>query len=260
MNSWNRLLVPAIFLAGVVLVPACNGGSGDQAQNQTEAKSAQTETQAQNQTQAQTETQTTPAAPAQADANPLLNPRSPEMNQTAPATFKARFQTSKGDFVIEAHRDWAPQGVDRFYNLVKNGFYDDVRFFRVLKNFMAQFGINGDPKVSSVWRTAAIQDDPVKAQNTRGMVSYAMAGPNTRTTQLFINYRDNSRGLDPQGFSPIGEVIEGMDVVDNLYGDYGEGAPAGNGPEQGRVQTQGNEYLKAEFPNLDYVIKATIVE
>jgi peptidyl-prolyl cis-trans isomerase A (cyclophilin A) len=248
------MLVPAMFLAGVVLVPACNGGSGDQAQTQTPA-------QAENQTQAQaeTQTQTTPAADAQA-AGPLMNPRSPEMNQTAPDVFKARFQTSKGDFVIEAHRDWAPMGVDRFYNLVKNGFYDDVRFFRVLKGFMAQFGINGDPRISSVWRAAQIEDDPVKQQNTPGMVSYAMAGPGTRTTQLFINYNDNSGPLDPQGFAPIGQVVEGMEVVQNLYGDYGEGAPRGQGPDQGRIQSQGNEYLKAEFPNLDYIIKATIVE
>ena len=258
MNQWNRMLVPAMFLAGVVLVPACNGGSGDQAQNENQA---QTQTQAQNQTQTPSEnqTQTTPPAETQA-AGPLMNPRSPEMNQTAPATFKARFQTSKGDFVIEAHRDWAPQGVDRFYNLVKNGFYDDVRFFRVLKGFMAQFGISGDPRVSSVWREAKIADDPVKQKNTPGMVSYAMAGPGTRTTQLFINYNDNSGPLDPQGFAPIGQVVEGMEVVQNLYGDYGEGAPRGQGPDQGMIQTQGNEYLKADFPNLDYVIKATIVE
>ena len=258
MNQWNRMLVPAMFLAGVVLVPACSGGSGDQAQNENQA---QTQTQAQNQTQtpAENQTQTTPPAETQA-AGPLMNPRSPEMNQTAPATFKARFQTSKGDFVIEAHRDWAPQGVDRFYNLVKNGFYDDVRFFRVLKGFMAQFGISGDPRVSSVWREAKIADDPVKQKNTPGMVSYAMAGPGTRTTQLFINYNDNSGPLDPKGFAPIGQVVEGMEVVQNLYGDYGEGAPRGQGPDQGMIQTQGNEYLKADFPNLDYVIKATIVE
>lgn len=254
MKYWNRMLVPAMFLAGVVLVPACNGGSGNTettAQNKAESKPAQTETQ----------TKTTPAAETQTEmGGPLMNPRSPEVNQTAPATFKARFQTSKGDFVIEAHRDWAPLGVDRFYNLVKNGFYDDVRFFRVLKGFMAQFGINGDPRISSVWRGATIADDPVKAKNTPGMVSYAMGGPSTRTSQLFINYIDNSQGLDPQGFSPIGQVVEGMDVVQNLYGDYGEGAPRGAGPDQGRIQAEGNGYLKAEFPNLDYVIKATIVE
>ena len=257
MNQWNRMLVPAMFLAGVVLVPACNGGSGDQAQNENQA---QTQTQAQNQTQtpAENQTQTTPPAETQA-AGPLMNPRSPEMNQTAPATFKARFQTSKGDFVIEAHRDWAPQGVDRFYNLVKNGFYDDVRFFRVLKGFMAQFGISGDPRVSSVWREAKIADDPVKQKNTPGMVSYAMAGPGTRTTQLFINYNDNSGPLDPQGFAPFARVIEGMEVVDSLYSGYGDSSGFLPGPDQTRIQAEGSAYLEREFPRLDFIRSARIV-
>jgi peptidyl-prolyl cis-trans isomerase A (cyclophilin A) len=221
MNRWNRMLVPATFLAGVFLVPACNGGDGTEQstpQNQTEAEPATTETSS-DEVSLAADSPPPAGAQGQADLSPLMNPRSPEMNQTAPETFKARFETSKGDFVIQAHRDWAPLGVDRFYNLVKNGFYDDVRFFRVLKGFMAQFGISGDAKLSSVWRDAKIQDDPVKAKNTRGMVSYAMAGPNTRTTQLFINYQDNSQGLDPQGFAPIGEVVEGMEVVDSLHGD-----------------------------------------
>jgi peptidyl-prolyl cis-trans isomerase A (cyclophilin A) len=189
----------------------------------------------------------------------ILSPEDARMNQTAPATFRARFDTTKGPFVIEVHRDWAPLGADRFYNLLQAGYYDDIRFFRVLDGFMAQFGIHGDPNVSATWRDQRIQDDPVKGKNTRGMVSYAMAGPNTRTTQVFINYGDNSR-LDSMGFAPFGQVVEGMEVVDALYSEYGEGAPRGGGPDQGRMQMEGNEYLKKDFPKLDYVKKASIVE
>ena len=181
------------------------------------------------------------------------------MTQTAPAMFSTKFQTSQGDFVVEAQREWAPLGVDRFYNLVKNGFYDGTCFFRVISGFMAQFGIHGDPKISATWRQERIQDDPVKQSNTRGYISYAMAGPNTRTTQLFINYADNSR-LDQMGFAPIGRVSEGQDVVDRLYAGYGEGAPRGKGPDQGRMQMEGREYLTKDFPELDCITKATIVE
>ena len=143
--------------------------------------------------------------------------------------FKANFDTSKGTFVIEVHRDWAPIGADRFYNLVKNGFYDDVRFFRVIPGFMAQFGIHGTPAVAKLWRPRAIKDDPVKQSNKRGYVTFATAGPNTRTTQLFINFGDNA-ALDKQGFAPFGQVVTGMDVVDKIYNGYGEGAPRGAGP------------------------------
>ncbi|MGH8065748.1 MAG: peptidylprolyl isomerase [Candidatus Entotheonellia bacterium] len=191
--------------------------------------------------------------------SPLLQPKSASINQTAPATFKAKFQTSQGDFVVEAQREWAPLGVDRFYNLVKNGFYDRTCFFRVISGFMAQFGIHGDPKISAAWRQERIQDDPVKQSNTRGYLSYAMAGPNTRTTQLFINYADNSR-LDQMGFAPIGRVSEGQEVVDRLYAGYGEGAPRGKGPDQGRMQMEGREYLTKNFPQLDCITKATIIE
>ena len=180
------------------------------------------------------------------------------LKEQAPPVYKVEFDTSKGPFVIEVHRDWAPNGADRFYNLVKNGFYDDVRFFRVIEGFMAQFGVNGDPKVSAAWREARIKDDPVKVSNKRTFVTFATAGPNTRTTQIFINYGDNSN-LDGQGFSPFGQVVSGMKVVDSLYGGYGEGAPGGRGPNQARVQTEGNAYLASAFPNLDYVKKATIV-
>jgi peptidyl-prolyl cis-trans isomerase A (cyclophilin A) len=180
------------------------------------------------------------------------------MNQTAPETFKAKFETSKGDFVVEVHRDWAPLGADRFFNLVSNGFYDDCQFFRVISGFMAQFGINGDPEISQAWQTQKIKDDPVKESNKRGYISYAMAGPDTRTTQLFINFGDNSP-LDKQGFSPFGKVAEGMSVVDKLHSGYGEGAPRGMGPNQGLIQSSGNKYLKANFPELDYIKKASIV-
>jgi len=180
------------------------------------------------------------------------------LKEQAPPVYKVEFDTSKGPFVIEVHRDWAPNGADRFYNLVKNGFYDDVRFFRVIEGFMAQFGVNGDPKVSAAWREARIKDDPVKVSNKRTFVTFATAGPNTRTTQVFVNYGDNSN-LDNQGFSPFGQVVSGMKVVDSLYGGYGEGAPGGRGPNQARVQSDGNAYLASAFPNLDYVKKATIV-
>ena len=186
----------------------------------------------------------------------LLTPDA--LTATAPDVFQARFETSKGDFVIEVHREWSPNGADRFYNLVSHGYYDDVRFFRVIAGFMAQFGIHGDSAVAAVWREQRIDDDPVMGSNTRGFVSYAMAGANTRTTQIFINFGDNSR-LDEMGFSPFGEVVEGMDVVDQLYAGYGEGAPSGNGPAQGAIQMRGNDYLTAEFPNLDFVRSATIV-
>jgi len=179
------------------------------------------------------------------------------VNEPAPAVYKAKFDTSKGSFVIEVHRDWAPNGADRFYNLVKNGFFDNARFFRVISGFMVQFGINADPKLSAVWREARIKDDPVRQSNKRGLITFATAGPNTRTTQVFINFGDNN-SLDRQGFAPFGQVVSGMNVVDALYSGYGEGAPGGQGPEQGRIQQEGNTYLIKEFAKLDYIKKATI--
>jgi peptidyl-prolyl cis-trans isomerase A (cyclophilin A) len=195
------------------------------------------------------------AAQSFAHAGSLADPAS--LNEQAPAVYKAKFDTSKGTFVIEVHRDWAPNGADRFYNLVKYGFFDDARFFRVIDGFMVQFGINGNPKIAAAWQDANIKDDPVKQSNTRGMVTFATAGPNTRTTQVFVNFGDNA-GLDGQGFSPFGKVISGMDVVDSLYSGYGEGAPKGHGPNQGIVQSLGNAYLEKAFPKLDYIKKATI--
>jgi peptidyl-prolyl cis-trans isomerase A (cyclophilin A) len=194
------------------------------------------------------------AAPAHAQGK-LDSPAN--LNEKAPATFKAKFDTSKGVFVVEVTRDWAPNGADRFYNLVKNGFYDNVRFFRVISGFMVQFGINGDPRISAPWREARITDDAVKQSNRRGYITYAMAGPNTRTSQVFINFADNAN-LDNSGFAPFGRIVSGMDVVDKLNAEYGEGAPRGRGPDQGRVQMEGNAYLNKEFSRLDFVKKATI--
>lgn len=189
----------------------------------------------------------------------LLDPDHESWSRTAPDVFKVKFTTTKGDVTLQITRDWAPRGADRFYNLVDNGFYDGVKFFRVIDGFMAQFGINGNPDVSAVWREQKIKDDPNAQTNTRGRITFAMAGKNTRTSQLFINYDDNS-ALDIQGFSPFGEVIDGMHIIDDLYAGYGEGAPRGRGPEQGRVQYEGNPYLEAEFPRLDSIITARIVD
>jgi peptidyl-prolyl cis-trans isomerase A (cyclophilin A) len=177
--------------------------------------------------------------------------------EQAPATYKARFTTSKGDFVVEVTRDWAPQGADRFYNLVKHGFFSEARFFRAIEGFMVQFGINGDPAVSAKWREATIPDDPVKQSNKRGFVTFATSGKNSRTTQLFINFGNNAT-LDSMGFSPFGKVVTGMDVVDAVYKGYGEGAPSGSGPNQGRIQGEGNAYLNRDFPKLDWVKEAKI--
>ena len=173
-------------------------------------------------------------------------------------SYKVKFATTKGDITLEVHPEWAPLGAARFRELVDAGFYTDIAFFRVLDGFVAQFGISGDPASSALWRSKSIKDDPIHGSNTRGTVTYAMAGPNTRTTQLFINFGDNSQ-LDGMGFSPFAEVIEGMEVVDSLHSGYGEGAPRGRGPDQGKIQKEGNAYLKAEFPELDYITAASIV-
>jgi peptidyl-prolyl cis-trans isomerase A (cyclophilin A) len=196
------------------------------------------------------------ATPVPAARTPLLDPSL--ATERAPDRFRVRFETTQGPFVVEVTRQWAPGGADRFYNLVRAGYYDDVAFFRVIEGFMVQFGIHGDPRVNAVWREARIPDDPVTQSNRRGMVSYAMAGPNTRTTQLFINFRDN-KGLDAQGFAPFGGVVEGLAVVDSLYSGYGEGAPRGMGPDQGRAQREGNAYLRGSFPRMDFVKTARVV-
>ncbi len=191
--------------------------------------------------------------------NPLLNPSA--ATAVAPDVFTVKIETTAGDCTIKVHRDWAPLGADRFYNLVTMGYYDDSAFYRVIltpRPFMAQIGFNGDPAVNAVWRKARIKDDPVSKSNKRGMVTFATSGPNSRTTQFFVNYVDNSR-LDGMGFAPFGEVVEGMSALKNLYGGYGEGAPQGKGPSQGRLSAEGNAYLKENFPKLDYIITAVIV-
>lgn len=175
----------------------------------------------------------------------------------APPEYKVVFDTSKGQFTIDVHRDVGPHGADRFYELVQNKFFDDARFFRVVKGFVVQFGINKDPKLSELWRQLKIPDDPVKESNTRGTITYAMAGPASRTTQVFINLANNKM-LDRQGFAPFGKVIDGMSVVDALYAGYGDMAPQGEGPDPIQIEYQGNDYLTAHFDRLDYIKTAKI--
>jgi peptidyl-prolyl cis-trans isomerase A (cyclophilin A) len=208
------------------------------------SKAEQTNNPTGNQTATASDTNAVAVSPGLADPAKLT--------ATAPETFKAQFDTTKGKFTIEITRSLAPNGADRFYNLVKSGYFKDIYFFRVVPHFMVQFGIHGDPAVSAKWREANIPDDPVKGSNIRGTLTFATAGPNTRTTQLFINFADNTF-LDGQGFSPFGKVTEGMDVVDKINAEYGET------PNQGAIQMQGNAYLKGQFPNLDYIKSASIV-
>jgi len=190
----------------------------------------------------------------------LLNPSDKSWSQPAPAVFKVTLDTTKGLVVIEVHRDWAPIGVDRFYHLIRAKFYDDSRFFRVRANAFVQFGIAGDPSVAGVWRDQKIKDDPVKQTNIRGTIAYAMTGPDTRTTQLYINLTDNSR-LDKDGFAPLGKVIEGMDVLDRIYSDYGEDAGGGmRAGKQGKIFEGGNAHLDRDFPKLDKLSRATITD
>ena len=184
----------------------------------------------------------------------LMDPTSEALNEQAPDEFSVRLETSAGSVVIQVTREWAPIGADRFYNLVRNGFYDEQRFFRVVPGFVVQWGLSGNPKLNMAWRQANILDDPVKQVNTRGRITYAKTNqPNTRTTQLFINLGDNSN-LDGMGFAPFGEVVEGMEVVDAINAEYGQQ------PSQGQIAGRGNAYLEENFPNLDYIIKAEIIE
>jgi peptidyl-prolyl cis-trans isomerase A (cyclophilin A) len=180
----------------------------------------------------------------------LLNPAS--LKAKAPAVFKAKFTTTAGDFVVEVHRDWAPNGADRFYNLVRYGYFTNAAFFRVVPGFVVQFGLSADPAVNKVWKTATIKDDPVVQSNKRGNLVFASAGPNTRTTQLFINFVDNTR-LDGMGFAPFGSVVEGMAAVDKIFPAYGET------PRQDLIAEQGDAYLKANFRDIDRIKLARIV-
>lgn len=182
-----------------------------------------------------------------------------KLTAQAPETFKAQFDTTKGKFTIEVTRSLSPNGADRFYNLVRSGYFTDIAFFRVVPNFMCQFGMHGDPAVTAKWSDARILDDPVVGSNKRGTITFAMGGPNTRSTQFFINFRDNT-SLDGMGFSPFGKVIEGMDVVDKINSEYGDmPQQGGNGPNPEFIAQQGNAYLKKDFPNLDYIKSATIL-
>jgi peptidyl-prolyl cis-trans isomerase A (cyclophilin A) len=199
----------------------------------------------------------TPPPPPSEAAVPTLP--LPAADAAAPDSFRVKFATSKGDFTVDVTRVWAPRGVDRFYRLVNDGYFKDLRFFRVLPGFMAQFGMSGNPALSAKMDSLRIPDDPVTQSNKRGMVTFATAGPNTRSSQFFINYKDNS-SLDSQGFAPFGKVVDGMKTVDALYGGYGEGAPDGAGPSQDSIRMKGNEYLQRAFPKLDYIKSATIVK
>jgi peptidyl-prolyl cis-trans isomerase A (cyclophilin A) len=202
------------------------------------------------------QTKSTAPAKAAAPKADLLHPAA--LNAVAPATYDVKMTTTKGDVMIHVTRAWAPLGADRFYNLVRSGYFTNVAFFRVLSGFMAQFGVSPDPAIAAAWMQANIKDDKVTQSNTRGRLTFATAGPGTRTTQLFINYKSNA-GLDGQGFAPFGEVTEGMEAIDKLYADYGEGPPGGQGVDQGRIQAEGKAYTDRFFPKLDKIISAKIV-
>lgn len=232
---YNELCLSILLTGAVLIVSSCAGGGEKKA----EGPVADSET--------------------AAERNPaLLDPSL--ATDRAPDKFQAKFTTTKGDFVIEVTRDWAPNGADRFYNLVKIGYFDEAAFFRNIEGFMVQFGINGDPAVNRKWKRSNIKDDPVKESNKRGYVTFAQSSAlNSRSTQVFINFGNNGR-LDDMRFAPFGRVVEGMDVVESLYNGYGEGAPNGRGPDQGRVQDEGNAYLKKDFPKLDYIASAKVLK
>ncbi len=189
----------------------------------------------------------------------LLDPAAALWRTPAPDSFRVRVQTTRGPFELEAYRAWAPHGVDRLWQLVRAGYFDDSRFFRVVPAFIVQFGIAGDPRVATFWRARTIPDDPVRQRNTRGLISFAMTGPNTRTTQLFINLRDNSR-LDAQGFAPVAMILRGMNVVDRLYAGYGEASGGGmRAAHQDSLFLGGNAWLDRAFPRLDRIVSARLV-
>ena len=241
-------------LALTALLFACGGNTApaDSAQAEKAAEPAKSEA-----TAKPSAKPAEPAKPAEGPHPGLLDPAQAKLS--APPSFKAKFETTKGDFIVEVTKAWAPNGADRFFSLVTIGYYTDIPMFRVIEGFMVQFGIHGDPKMNKVWKNASILDDKVSQSNTPGMITFATRGPNTRTTQLFINYGQNVR-LDGMGFAPFGKVVEGMDVVNAVYSGYGEGAPRGRGPSQGRMQSEGNAYLKAEFPEMDYIKSISIVK
>ena len=196
---------------------------------------------------------------AAACGSPPKKAEKPQRPDRAPDTFRVRFETTKGAFVVEVVRDWAPRGADRFHELVWEKYFDGVRFHRVIRRFIAQFGVSPNPKTNELWRMLRIQDDPRKESNKRGTIAFAHNGPATRTTQVFINLTDNSKVLDGSGFAPFGRVVEGMDVVDQLYFAYGELAPKGAGPDASRVELEGEPYIARNFPRLDTINRALLV-
>ncbi len=190
--------------------------------------------------------------------SPAPKKEAEKKSEPTPSVFRIRFETNKGPFVAEVRREWSPHGADRFYDLVRFRFYDGARFFRALKGFVVQFGIAADPRLEAQWRASVILDDPPKQSNQRGTLTFATSGPNSRTTQVFVSLSDNGR-LDSRGFTPFGEVVEGMEVFDRLYFGYGDGPPRGSGPDQEKIETQGNQYLERDFPRLDFIRTARIV-
>jgi peptidyl-prolyl cis-trans isomerase A (cyclophilin A) len=241
----NKLVI--LFAAGLftVVIPA-SGQTGSTAPAKPKSSTAQKST--------APKTAAASAAKSSYD-RALLHPAL--LKDKAPETYQVKFETSKGDFTVSVTRAWAPLGADRFYNLAEHHFFDNEGFFRVLKGFVAQFGISAYPALNAVWQKATFKDDPVTQSNKKYFVTFATAGPSTRTTQLFINLADNPR-LDGMGFAPYGQVTEGMNVVDTLYADYGEGPPTGSGPDQDKIQEQGKAYLDKNFPNLDYIKTTTL--
>lgn len=174
-----------------------------------------------------------------------------------PEVYRVAFDTTKGPFVVEVTRAWAPRGADHFFDLATTGFYDGARFFRVVRNYVVQFGINGDPSINRLWSSTAIPDDAVKHSNVKGTLAFAQREPGSRTTQVFINLKDN-KALDKDGFAPFGKVVSGLEVVESLYNSYGDMAPRGNGPDPKLIETQGNAYLESRFPRLDFIKKAAV--
>ena len=237
-------------LAVLALTVACGSGSNGTAAEGGDASEAD------GATEADAAAGAAHVALTDAEFELLKSPSDPALNQSAPAVFKVRFKTTQGDVVIESHRDWAPNGADRFYNLSKSGYFDGIKFFRVVKGFMAQFGIHGDPSVAKAWMNETIQDDPRGQSNKRGFVTYGTTGaPNSRATQMFINYGDNGF-LDPQGFVPFGKVVEGMDVVGSLFSEYGEQTTS----KQGSIMQEGNAFLDENYPKLDAIVTARVEE
>lgn len=261
------MLLVLVVGALMVVVPGCDKNSAEQGEDGQKAKKQEVEEEesgekadpASDEGQDEKEKESGEEQAVEEVDEALLSPG--DADEKAPETFTAKFETTAGDFRVKFHREWAPNGVDRAYNLIKIGYFEDIAFFRVIDGFMAQFGLHGNPKVNEAWSGESIKDDSVEKSNTRGKVTFAQKrSPNSRTTQMFINYTDNS-SLDKQGFAPVGEVVgDGMEVVDELYKGYGEGAPRGDGPSQGKIKQQGNSYLKENFPKLDYIENVELVD